>query len=177
MAAGMPHSTEAATFWAIIRPRTWKIHRDVSLDCVQMASRFQFSIRLILVVTASIGGVCAAVSAQPSWKSLIALECLTMFFVTWGVIFMKQTDGDLHYFWFGTAVGFSMAAVCAAHVIPWFVPYEHGVPVAELGDYAAGAAQSLRIVLPVTWLAALVNGTLAVGLRRLFRSSHGAQGP
>lgn len=133
-----------------------------------MAARFQFSIRLLLVATAAVAGAVAAISAEPSWQSLAGLECLTMFFATASVVAMRRTCGKVQTFWIGSAVGFSVAVVCAGHVLPWFVPYQKGVDVAELRDYSAGAAQSLRLVLPAIWCMALVNGILAVLLQWFF---------
>jgi hypothetical protein len=43
-----------------------------------MAGRFQFSIRAALVATALISIAATACAAEPSWKSLIALEALAV---------------------------------------------------------------------------------------------------
>lgn len=130
--------------------------------------RLQFSIRMMLVATGVVAAAVGAVTAQPSWRSLIALECLTLLLATASVIALRQAAGNWRTFWMGATMAHAMAFICAGHVIPWFVPYQHGLDVAEIKDYAAGAAQSLRYILPVIWCAAPLNGVLAVFLQRLF---------
>jgi hypothetical protein len=126
------------------------------------AKPLQFSIRLLLVATAAVAAAVGAVTAKPSWKSLVALECLTMFLATGSLIVLRQATGNRRTFWIGVTVGHSMAIVCGGHVIPWFMPYQHGLDVSQIEDYAAGAAQSLRFILPAIWCAAPVNGLLCV---------------
>ena len=125
-------------------------------------ARFQFSIRLMLVATAAVAAAVGAVTAEPSWLSLAVLEFLTIFFAAASVIVLRQATGNWRTFLIGVVVGHCMAVVAGGHVIPWFVPYQHGLNVSELEDYAAGAAQSLRYILPAIWCAAPINGLLCV---------------
>lgn len=139
-----------------------------------MTSRFQFSIRFLLVATAAIGGVVAAVVARPSWRSSLALGCLSLLLSTAGVVAARRTDGPLQLFWIGTAAVLALGPIFAASfgawlAIIWNTPlgYEQAIGGTALDQYVWGA-RVLRVVLPAIWCAAPINGLVAVFLNWLF---------
>lgn len=136
-----------------------------------MASRFQFSIRFVLVATAAIAAGAAAVCAKPSWQSSLALGCLSVLFSTAGIVAAKQVDGHLQTFWIGTAVVLALGPVFAMSFAAWFGMLLSLGPTKSPKEFMEGyawGAPILKLVLPGIWCAAPVNGLVAVLVHSLF---------
>jgi hypothetical protein len=136
-----------------------------------MVSRFQFSIRFLLVATAAIAAGTAAVCAKPSWPSSLALGCLSVLFSTAGIVAAKQASGNLQTFWIGTAVVLALGPVFAMSFAAWFgmlMSLGPSKPPQEFMEGHAWGAPLLKLVLPGLWCAAPINGLVAVLLHWLF---------
>ncbi|HVX15350.1 MAG TPA: hypothetical protein VHC22_29440 [Pirellulales bacterium] len=119
----------------------------------------RFSIRHLLVATAAVAAGFAAVRIEPTWKSSLAMDCLTVVFATIALV------GVLHGmrpFWIGTAAMLCFGLIVAALSL-WqvsaFLSYENGHQRSEL-------VATNRCLL-VVWCASPVNGLLAASLRWL----------
>ncbi|HEV3340673.1 MAG TPA: hypothetical protein VG125_09960 [Pirellulales bacterium] len=73
-------------------------------DAADMPSRFQFSIRLLLIATAVIAAAVAAVAAEPTWQSCLALEFLSLVFASIAILAAFKSQGSLRVFWVAAAV-------------------------------------------------------------------------
>jgi hypothetical protein len=119
-------------------------------------SRFQFSIRFLLVATAAVAAGAATAHAEPSKVTMLATQFLSLVFGTGAVIGVYQTTGAVRVFWIGTAIALCPAVFQSAHG-PLFV----------FGD--VGGAMAYPSVWPL-WCVAPINGLVAILLYWLFAS-------
>ncbi|HWB14571.1 MAG TPA: hypothetical protein VG826_35430 [Pirellulales bacterium] len=126
-----------------------------------MSRRFQFSIRFLLLVTVGIAAGTAAVRAEPSAKSALAVECLTVAFATVAIVGVKETCGKLRTFWIGTAIVLGPLAIYA--VQKSIFPLACVLKTTE----HIGTFDGHNYVWPL-WCLAPANGVLAVFIQWLF---------
>lgn len=125
-----------------------------------MAGRFQFSIRFLLVATVAVAVGAAAARVEPTLKSALAMDCLTLLFATCAFVGVATTTGKLRTFWLGNAIVLSAASFIAG-LSAWQFAW-----LAEMGS-SQGPHVNRRFLLPL-WCAAPVNGLFAVLLHWLF---------
>jgi hypothetical protein len=137
---------------------------------VGMARRFQFSIRVVLGMTAAIGTAIGAVVAEPSWQSLIALEGVSLFFSAFAVIAALRTKRSVQAFWIGNSIAFCAATILATSDLPSFLlrVYLLNGKLEQADLHFAAAAQCVQFMLAAFWCAAPANGLLAAVAHRLF---------
>jgi hypothetical protein len=118
---------------------------------------FQFSIRLLLTATAAIAAAIAAVVAEPTWQSCLALEFLGVFFASIAVIAAFKSHGTLRVFWIAAAVP---ATGGAATYFVYGCLAGASSMMMEPGDTLMMVVGGVRIALPVLWCMSLANGLL-----------------
>ena len=137
-----------------------------------MATRFQFSIRFLLVATVAVASGIAAARAAPSWQTVLAIDALTLFYATGAICGVMQTSDRERAFWMGTAVVFNSALLLALLDSLATLRY-----VSQGWEGSAEVVFNQRFLWPV-WCAAPVNGLFAVVLHWLFSPrSDGPQFP
>jgi hypothetical protein len=120
-------------------------------------SRFQFSIRLLLIVTAAVAAAVGAVVAEPSWQSCLALEFVAVLFASIAVVAAFKSKGVFRVFWVAAAVPTSAATGtyfvygCLATASSMMIDPAEALVMATSG---------LRVALPVLWCLSLANGLL-----------------
>jgi hypothetical protein len=89
-----------------------------------MAGRFQFSIRAALVATALISIAATACAAEPSWKSLIALETLAVLLAVASIIAARLTTHETNFLDRGSryAVAVALSGGHRADVVRTLLP-------------------------------------------------------
>ncbi|HWB13511.1 MAG TPA: hypothetical protein VG826_30075 [Pirellulales bacterium] len=118
-------------------------------------SRFQFSIRLLLVVTAAIAAAVAAVAAEPAWQSCLALEFLAMLFASIAVIAATKSHGAFRVFWIAVAVP---ASGGAATYFVYGCLAGASAMMLDPGDALVMVLGGVRVALPAIWCLSLANG-------------------
>lgn len=88
-----------------------------------MASRFQFSIRFLLVATVAVAAWAAVTSAERSNSMAVAMHCLTLLFATATVVGMYQTAGSVRVFWIGTALVLCPLAFFSVQMTVYVLPH------------------------------------------------------
>ena len=76
--------------------------------------RFQFSIRFLFVATVAVAAGTAAIRAEPSPWSNLAIECLSCAFAASAMLGVARTTERLRAFWIGAAAVLGPVAVIAA---------------------------------------------------------------
>ncbi|HVX15507.1 MAG TPA: hypothetical protein VHC22_30245 [Pirellulales bacterium] len=120
-----------------------------------MGRGFQFSIRLLLIATAAIGAAVAAVAAETSWKSCLALEFLGILFASIAILAACKSHGALRVFWIAATV----PATGGAAIYFFYGCVAGGSSMlTEPADTLVMILGGLRIALPVIWCLSLANG-------------------
>jgi hypothetical protein len=126
-----------------------------------MPGRSQFSIRFLLLLTVAVAAGVAVYRAEPSLKSLLVWNGLTMLYATAALIGAVQTVGSARAFWIGTAAVLAYGAAVTG-VWSWQAASVYGLDaIVSPGYYGRG-----RQVF--VWCAAPVNGFFAVFLHWVF---------
>lgn len=136
-----------------------------------MANRFRFSIRFLIATTAAIAASLGAVTAPPSWQSLVAMEGLALFFVTSAAIAATHACGAMQAFWIGCLTAFGIAAFVASAGLPWFFLRDLLTNGKIEQSGLALIAESVRLPLAAFWCAAPANGLIATAIYGLCKSS------
>jgi hypothetical protein len=131
-----------------------------------MATRPQFSIRLLLMATAGIAAALGAVTAPPGWHTLPIILLAGIGYAAMSIIFAVMTKRRIRAFWIGFAVAAGLAAIVAA-----------GVAVVRIleavetnGWHDAGDSrllQATRLAMAGLWCAGVVNGAFCAVVHRL----------
>jgi hypothetical protein len=135
----------------------------------EMPNRLQFSIVSIFVATTAAASAIAAVVAEPSWLSLLALYCVNTIFAVTAVISATETEGKLKIFWIGVTLALAPSLVMQGVSIGWVLPHQgFASTYAGLEKMAASSANGVRFTLAAIWCLSIPNGLLAVLIYSLF---------
>ena len=127
-----------------------------------MTCRFQFSIRLMLVVTAAVAAALAAVCAERSFQSAFAINGLTVAFTTAAIVAVIQTRARMQSFWAGTVVVLVPTSILACWSSVWLWM------CIEAGSDLLQSSHTQYRFLWLFWCVAPINGLFAVVLNWLF---------
>lgn len=137
-----------------------------------MVSRFQFSIHVVLVITAMVAAIAGASVAQSPWLSVVACRALAVLFASVGILSSLAHNGRMRVFLVGATIPAVIGEIEAARDFKGMLYYFQS-KVGNLQSDLEIVADSLRISLIVTWCIASINGVACVGLHRLFWSPPG----
>ncbi|HVX16295.1 MAG TPA: hypothetical protein VHC22_34230 [Pirellulales bacterium] len=108
-------------------------------DIASNPRRFQFSIRVMLVATASVAAVVGAMVAEPSPWSCLALGSLSVLFASVSIMTACMSTGRFRAFWTWTAVPAFLGAVGVSIFIYPLSTY------ADINDDLSAIAELLRV--------------------------------
>ena len=128
------------------------------MEASQPRGGFQFSIRLMLIATAAIAAAIAAVLAEPSWQSCLALEFLGFFFASIAIVAAIKSRGALRVFWAAAAV--PAAGGTAPSFIYGLLAASTASSFADPDEAFMMITSGLRLTFPVLWCFCLANGLL-----------------
>lgn len=126
-------------------------------DTVAPPSRLQYSIRSLLIATAVVAAAVAAVVAEPTWQSCVALEFLGVFSASITIIAACKSRGAFRVCWIAAALPLTGGAAiyfvygCLAGLSSMMM---------EPGETLVMICGGLRVALPVLWCLSLANGLL-----------------
>jgi hypothetical protein len=134
-------------------------------------SRLQFSIRFLLVATVAVAVGVAAYRAEPTLKTVLAVNGLAVVYATGALVGAVLTTDKMRVFWVG-ASAMLIYGVAIAGLSTWQV--SHLSFDASLPRAFAGPSRHLFLI----WCVAPINGLFAVFLHWIF-SPHrdGSQSP
>jgi hypothetical protein len=137
---------------------------------VSNASRFQFSIRLMLVATAAVAAAFWVITSEPGWPSLMSLVFFAIAFATVSTIAAVCSGGRLRVFWVGASVMLIVGALIAVAGVMW-LPFSVGRPSLESYEFTDRVlilSSFLRTSVAAFWLFAPFNGIICALVHWLF---------
>src|SRR5690348_6004514 len=116
-------------------------------------SRFQFSVRSVFVAIAMIAAGAGAATASSNLVAFLALNGLAALFCSVAIFSAAMSFRAARAFWVGAAIPTALAAIFAV-VNLYRASATFSVGIRGVADFA----EPLRVVLPIVWCFAILNG-------------------
>ena len=128
--------------------------------------RTQFSIRVLLVITAAVAASLNVAVPPSSLAKMVALEALAVLFASISTTLALASPGALCGFWIGVSICAGLAAMLATVNLPLLVMVAKDEASRAVCDFGM-AELTQSWVVPALWCLAPVNGLLCVFVRWL----------